>query len=341
MNTTPDAESASVSPTARPASRWRLIALLCSFAVLAGGAVVWWMLKPTTPQFVEYPMSVATDMPTAIAIAPDGTPWFSVDSSEVIGVIRKGMVERLPKGSRNAEPLGLGVDANGNAWLADAPTVSIQRIAPTGEVTSFPLGTAIARLGRLAIAPDGAVWFAESTAYSITRLKDGVLKRHEISELRGGPFGVAAGGDGTVWATLQAGNSLVRIASDGSMAEFEVPTRGASPTDVAVDASGAAWFIEFRANKIGRLKDGKFTEFEVPLERPALSGLAVAPDGSVWFGSLRGRALGRLRDGNVKLFELPRERAKPFSLAVDPQGNVWYADITGVVGMLPAQEASR
>ncbi len=333
-------ESAPTKPASRTASRW-LTALIIVVVAIAAGAAAWWTLKPAMPKFVEYPMTVSTDMPTAIAIAPDGTAWFSIDFSDAIGVIRNGKVERLPKGSRNAEPLGLGVDASGNAWLADPPAVAIQRISPTGEIKSFPLGTAIARLGRLAVAPDGAVWFAESTAYSITRLKDGVLKRHEISEVRGAPFGVAAAADGTVWATLQAGNSLVRIAPDGTMSEFEIPTRGVSPTDVAVDASGAAWFIEFRANKLGRLQDGKFSEIDVPVERAALSGLAVAPDGSVWFGSLRGRAIGRVKDGQVKLFPLPREQARPFSVAVDGKGNVWYADITGTVGMLPASEAAR
>lgn len=337
MNQTPESDNHARS---RSAGRWRTASIIVFVAVVAGAAA-WWALKPGLPKFVEYPMTVSTDMPTAIAIAPDGTVWFSIDFSDVIGVIRNGKLERLPKGSRNAEPLGLGVDASGHAWLADPPAVAIQRISPDGEIKAFALGTAISRLGRLAIAPDGAVWFAESTAFSITRLKDGVLKRHEISEVRGAPFGVAAAADGTVWATLQAGNSLVRIATDGSMSEFEVPTRGASPTDVAVDASGAVWFIEFRANKLGRLQDGKFSEFEVPVERAALSGLAVAPDGAVWFGSLRGRAIGRVRDRQVTMFPLPREQARPFSVAVDGTGNIWYADITGTVGMLPASEARR
>jgi virginiamycin B lyase len=101
------------------------------------------------------------------------------------------------------------------------------------------------------------------------------------------------------------------------------------------------WFLEFRANRIGRFRDGKFSEIDVPLERAALSGLAAAPDGSVWFGMLRGAALGRVRDGHVKTFRLPRENARPFSVAVDRTGNVWYADITGWVGMLPAAEATR
>jgi virginiamycin B lyase len=167
------------------------------------------------------------------------------------------------------------------------------------------------------------------------------LKRHEISSSRGGPFGVAVGKDGVVWATLQSGNQLLSILRDGKTAEFDVPTRGAAPTDVAVDVKGRPWFIEFRGNKVGVLENGKITEYEVPFENAGLSGLAAAPDGAMWFGLLRAHALGRVRNGKIDVLTLPRKEARPFSVAVDDKGNVWYADIGGFVGMIPSDQASR
>jgi virginiamycin B lyase len=311
-----------------------------SLAALAVAA--WYWLTPRAVNVVEYPMRVATDIPTALAIAPDGTVWFSIDFSDALGAVRGGQLERIAKGSRSVEPMGIAVDTQGTVWMTDAAAVAIVGYGSQGKFQTVKLGTPIARLGRMSAAPDGSVWFAESTAYSITRLKDGVLTRNPIpSTVRGGPFGVAVAPDGSVWATLQSGNSLLRIAPDGSMTEHELPTPGAQPTDVAVDASGAVWFVEFRGDKIGRFADGKFTELAVPVERPALSGLAVAPDGTVWFGLLRGRALGRVRTGKVEVLRLPRENTRPMSVAVDRAGNVWYADIGGFVGMLPAQDAAR
>ena len=332
----------STTHTSRPGIRRTVISLIVILLVAAAAIFGWrFHLASATAGVVEYPMPVATDIPTASAIAPDGAVWFTIDFSDAIGVIRNGKLERFSKGSRNAEPIGLGVGPDGVAWLADAPGVAIQRIEGPGKITATPLGTGIARLGRLAVAPDGAVWFAESTAYSITRLKDGTLKRHELDAVRGAPFGVAVAPDGAVLATLQAGNSLLRIAPDGTRTEAEIPTASVSPTDIAIDATGAVWFIEFRGNRIGRYADGKFSEVEVPIERAALSGLAAAPDGSVWFGTLRGRAVGRVRDGKVQMFNLPREQARPFSVAVDRAGNVWYADISGTIGMIPAALARR
>jgi virginiamycin B lyase len=89
------------------------------------------------------------------------------------------------------------------------------------------------------------------------------------------------------------------------------------------------------------LRDGKFSDFEVAKENAGLSGLTVAPDGAVWFGMMRNSSLGRLRDGRVETFRLPRDNARPYTIAADPGGNIWYADISGYVGMLPAQDARR
>lgn len=291
--------------------------------------------------FVEYQMSVASDIPTAVAAAPDGAVWITLDFADAMGLIRDGKLERINKGRKSVEPVGLAVDANGAAWFTDPTAVLISRIVPSGEIKSFPLGTPIARLGRLAIAPDGAVWFAESTALGFTRLKDGELTRHEVKSLRGGPYGVAVDAKGVVWGTLQQGNQLVRIAPGKEMEEFELPTSGSAPSDVAVDPSGNVWVVEFRSNKIAKFSEGKFSEITIPGEWSSLTGIAAAADGSVWFGMLRAHALGRIRDGQFTMFELPRKDARPYTIAIDKSGNVWYADIGGYVGMLKASAAKK
>ena len=312
--------------------------VVAGVALVGALALVWvfWRQHGTS---VEYPMAVATDIPTTVAVGPNGEVWFTIDFSDAVGVIRDGRLQRITKPGRNVEPIGLAVDASGTAWFTDPAAIAITGMTPDGKLSSFPLGTPIARLARLAAAPDGAVWFAEATGYSFTRLKDGTLTRHTIESVRGGPYGVAVAADGTVWGTLQAGNQLTRIGPAGDMTDYELPTRASSPTDVAVDHDGTVWVVEFRGNKLARFADGKFTEYPLPDGKSAPSGIAAAPDGSIWFGVLRGAALGRLRDGKMRFFALPRDNARPYSVAVDQQGNVWYADITGYVGMISAARA--
>jgi virginiamycin B lyase len=321
---------------------WRggLLAAMLAIAVLAVTARLL-PLRWSRVQFVEYAMPGPQDMPIAIAAAADGSIWFTLDGAAAIGRVRDGQLERLPKPGKSVEPLGLAAAPDGGAWYADIAAGAVARMAPSGEVSSFPLDTPLVRLGRLAVAPDGAAWFAEVTGYSITRLKDGELTRHVPDSPRGGPYGVAVAADGTVWATLQGANQLLRIAPDGAIEAFDLPRAAAVPTDVAIAPDGAVWFVQFRGNRIGRLEDGEFAEFEVAEENAGLSGLAVAADGAVWFGMLRAGSLGRLRDGELEVYRLPRERARPYSLTIDQGGNVWYADITGYVGMLPARYAKE
>jgi virginiamycin B lyase len=289
--------------------------------------------------FTEYRMQGARDIPTAVAVAPDGTVWFTIDFSDAIGILRQDRIQRIPKGRENFEPLGLAVDRNGSAWYTDGPSRLISRMSPDGVVASFALSTPVAKLARLAAAPDGAIWFAEESAYSFTRLKDGAFTRHAVSTPGIAPFGVAVDASGTVWGTLPGANRLVRISARGEVSELDPPTRSAQLGDVAVAADGAVWFLEMQANKIGRFANGQFAEFPVPTRSAGLTALAIAPDGAVWFTELRGQRLGRLRDGVITEFPLPQSTARPFGIAVDGAGNVWYTDLSSGLGRLSAERA--
>jgi virginiamycin B lyase len=306
-------------------------AIMAALLMVAGGS-------PRAP-FVEWRMTQALDTPTAIAVAPDDSIWFSLDMADALGHLKNGRIARVPISGRMLEPIGLGVAPDGGVWYTDNAGHAISHLTASGDVKHFPLDTPSVRLARLAVAPDGAAWFAEETGYSITRLKDGALTRHVYESPRGGPYGVAVTADGTVWATLQSGDQLLRIAPDGAVTAIDLPRPAAVPSDVAVGRDGAVWFLEYRANAIGRLKDEVFREFPVAEKSAGLSGIAIAPDGAVWFGMIRAGKIARLRDGRIEAFPLPHDHARPYSIAIDRKGNVWYADISGYVGMLPASFA--
>jgi virginiamycin B lyase len=319
---------------------WRIWLVPAVIVFAAGLGILVWRFGPwSDPGFIEHRMLVETDIPTALAVAPNGAVWFTIEFSDAIAVFRNGKIERFPKGTQNLEPLGLAVDAAGGAWYTDTPLRVISRISPDGNISSFPLSTPIVRLGRVAVAPDGAVWFADVTTASVTRFQDGVFMRHDIGSLGATPYGIAVDNGGTVWTTLQGADKLARISSNGRVIALDVPTHSSGLGDIAVDQSGAVWFLELRANKIGRFTEERFTEFMIPTPSAGLTALAAAPDGSVWFTELSVGKLGRLRDGKVAEFRLPRADARPFAVAVDTANNVWYTDLSGWLGMLPADRA--
>jgi virginiamycin B lyase len=319
---------------------WAVAGAALLIAAAVAGFLILWPSGPSA-HFVEYPVREASQMPTAIATGADGSVYFTIDLSDSIGRFRNGHIDLLPTGIKAIEPVGLAVAPDGSAWFTDNAAHAVSRLALSGEVNRFPLDTPSVRLGRLAIGTDGTVWFAEETGYSISEIRDGKLTRHFYDSPRGGPYGIAVAADGTAWASLQSGNQILRIGTDGAVKAYDLPRAASIPSDVAIGPDGAVWFIEYHSNAIGRLVGDSIQEFPVSDRAVGLAGLAVAPDGAVWFGVLREGSLGRLRDGQVVRFRLPRAHAKPYTVATDRNGNVWYADITGYIGMLPADDARQ
>jgi virginiamycin B lyase len=333
----------------RPFPTWSWRAWLAGAIALGLAAALVLFGWPTGPSnaggFEEFRLPSRTDMPVAIATARDGTVWFTLESSDALGRVRNGQVEKVPKGAESIEPLGLAVDGDGHAWYTEAPKQRISRASPDGAIVSFGLATPVARLGRLAVGHDGAVWFAEPSVVSVTLLKDGRFTRHVMGALTAKvpadatPFGIAVAPDGAVWATLPNANKVLRIARDGEATVFDVPTRQSGLGDIAVGPDGAVYFLEMAANKIGRIAGGRVEEFPVPTAAAGLTALAVAPDGAAWFTELRGHRLGRLNAGKITEFQLPRPDARPVGVAVDSVNNVWYTDLSGWVGQLHAARA--
>ena len=339
-------------PAARWVAKWWKWTLL---GLVIVAVLVWLAVRLPWPMggldrrgFEEYKLPDGTAFVVALAVAPDRSGvWFTLESSNRIGLLRNGQFAFVRKEFDSIEPLGLAVDANGAAWFTEAPKQLIVRAAVDGSTASFALGTPVARLGRLAVAADNTVWFAEPTRASVTQLDGGQFIRHPVA---GGstpgraaevavPFGVAVAPDGAVWATLQGVDALLRISPSGEKTTIDVPIRQSGLGDIAVAKDGAVWFLAAGANKIGRYAGGRFEEFSVPTPNAGLTALAVAPDGAAWFTALRAHRLGRVHKGVVTEFLLPRDNARPIGIAVDADNNVWYADLAGWIGKLGADRA--
>ena len=75
----------------------RHIMIATGIAAVVAVAVVFLVVhRSSASSFVEYRMRQSLDMPIAIAAAPDGTMWFTLDLARAIGRVRAGQLERLP-----------------------------------------------------------------------------------------------------------------------------------------------------------------------------------------------------------------------------------------------------
>ncbi len=72
--------------------------------------------------------------------------------------------------------------------------------------------------------------------------------------------------DGNIWFVETGANALGRLARDGSITEFSIPTPNASARGVTVGPDGALWFTENFANKIGRMNasGAMIAEYDIP-----------------------------------------------------------------------------
>jgi virginiamycin B lyase len=90
-----------------------------------------------------------------------------------------------------------------------------------------------------------------------------------------------------MWFTEIQANRVGRVAPDGVVTEFTVPTADSLPTDIVAGPDGAMWFIEImpgvgsrvaRVSMTGLIRESAFTSGD----RPELMDLAVGPDGNIW-----------------------------------------------------------
>ena len=66
--------------------------IVVAVIVIVAAAAFWKSRHAPGPggDFVEYPMTVANDIPTTVAAAPDGTVWFTIGFADAVGMIREG-----------------------------------------------------------------------------------------------------------------------------------------------------------------------------------------------------------------------------------------------------------
>ena len=111
-----------------------------------------------------------------VAVAPDGTVWFT--GSGAIGQIDPavGVVSLTPL---SAEGSGITVARNGSVWATEPFADLVARLTPSGsgphQLAEFSTPEDGAPLG-IAAAPDGSVWFTQNLRGNLARItQDGVV----------------------------------------------------------------------------------------------------------------------------------------------------------------------
>lgn len=152
-----------------------------------------------------------------VAVAPDGTVWFT--GSGAIGQIDPavGVVSLTPL---SAEGSGITVAPNGTVWATEPFADLVARLTPSGpgphQLAEFPTPEDGTPLG-IAAAPDGNVWFTQNLRGNVARItQDGLVTEASTAidfadPKRPDPIGITIGHNGDPWYTLSLTDKVANL----------------------------------------------------------------------------------------------------------------------------------
>jgi sugar lactone lactonase YvrE len=231
-------------------------------------------------------------LPWAIAIGPDGAAYVADDETSVIRkVTPNGFATTLAGGNNQgigidgpgasatfSAPRGITVDRNGNIFVGDVGNSTIRKITPTGIVSTF------AGLAEARGSTDGV----------------GTAARF------GGPSGIVADADGTLYVSDTENNTIRKITPDGAVSTLAgtaglsghvdgigSAARFSSPNGIALDGQGNLVVADYSTGFIRKVTLGGV----VTTVNPSRTNSGLGAD----FGT-------------------------PAGIAVDHKGNIYVAD---------------
>ena len=155
------------------------------------------------------------------------------------------------------------------------------------------------------------------------------------------PHGLAIGSDGeTIWFTGKTANTVGKIAPDGRVTNYALPTSSALPIYVRPGPDGNMWVTELTGNKIARVTpNGTITEFTIPT--PNSRPIAIVPDPrgrGMLFSQEAGNNVAFIdRNGDITEYAVPKSQANLIlgGLAFDSAGNLWVQQYLNLNSPIP------
>jgi virginiamycin B lyase len=275
-------------------------------------------LNPTNGTVREYVVPDSNSSMVSWGIVVDGRQsvvWFTDINSNAIWSFdisgRRFTEHALP--NPHSSPYQLSEDGSGNIWFTELVGGRIGQITSQGQLkeygipaTSIPNfnGRSVGPAG-IAIAKNGAVWFAEAYVGAVGSFADGVFHTYL---LRGAssPVGITLDSSNHVWLTQHGASYISELnpATNATMtfstSQIGVPT--SLPYFIEADGHDNIWFNEHLGNAIGRFSPSNrsLIEYEVPTRVASsanLSGtLTMTLDGAghPWFTELYSGKIGTL-----------------------------------------------
>ena len=116
-----------------------------------------------TASLTEFPLPNPASGPTTIALAQDGTLWFTESAGQPHrpDEPRRHRPEGVPAAQPDSSPRIIALGSDGNMWFSEHTGNRMGRITPDGTITEFPIPTPNSMPRAIALGADGNIWFGE------------------------------------------------------------------------------------------------------------------------------------------------------------------------------------
>ncbi len=145
-------------------------------------------------------------------------------------------------------------------------------------------------------------------------------------------MGITPGPDGALWFTDYGLNRIGRIATNGVLAWYSIPTPNSEPMGITLGADGALWFTEWSGNNIGRITtNGTITEFPIPTAVSEPDAITLGPDGALWFTEYYAGKVGRITTSGTITEYTNGSMLYLNGIVAGPDGALWVTEYVGTI----------
>jgi virginiamycin B lyase len=289
--------------------------------------------QPVAPRVQEYEVPPGS-RPHDVAVAADGTVWYTAQGSGELGKLDQGTgnIVEVPLGA-GSRPHGVIVGPDGAPWITDGGLNAIVRVDPaTSDVRVYPLpaGRGSANLNTAVFDRRGVLWFTgQSGIYGRLNPANGSMEVFDAP--RGsGPYGITVTPSGEVYYASLAGSHVARIdIVTGTATVLEPPTPGQGTRRVWSDSRGRIWSSQWNAGQVAVYdpRGDTWREWRLPGDRPQAYAVYVDERDEVWLSDFGANALVHF-DPTTEQFEsfpLPSTPGDVRQILGRP-GEVWGAE---------------
>jgi streptogramin lyase len=247
----------------------------------------------------------------------------------------------VPGAGKSSSLTGITAGPDGNAWFVDHLGEKVDKINPSGGVSSYSLPHE-ALPNNITSGLGGNLWFTEYKKIGMTT-PSGKITQYKTVNPESDARGIVAGADGWMWYT--EGEQIDKINSSGyTFTAYTLPLHS-EPTELALGPDGNVWFVDggfSTLHKIGKITPANVvTEYSLP-EGSAPVDIAAGPTGSnaMWFTNAGTKKIGRVTTtGEISEYALPA--GTPNHIARGPEGNMWFTAQGHVGKITPTGEISE